>query len=118
MVDRAVLVSVGSRFLTFAALVAVLYGTPAASQSSSGDITGVARAAHGAVVSGATITVTNQATGVSRRTTTAADGSYGVSGLAPGAYTVAASLLGSRRVSQNDVQVGAGLLIKSTTRSP
>lgn len=94
------------RFLTFAALAAVLYGVPASAQAQTGRITGTVRDVQGSAVSGATITVTDQATGATRTTTTAADGSYEVSDLAPGAYTVSASLPGTRRVSR-DVQVAA-----------
>ena len=102
------MVSLGSRFLTFAALAAVLYGVPAYAQTQTGRINGVVRDDHGVAVPGATVTVTNQATRASRSTTTATDGGYAVSGLAPGAYTVSAWLPGLRRVSQRDVQVAAG----------
>ncbi|HEU5303434.1 MAG TPA: TonB-dependent receptor [Gemmatimonadales bacterium] len=99
------MVSVASRFLSFAALAAVLYGVPADAQT--GRITGVVRDARGAGLSGATIRAVNQGTGASRRTTTAADGRYTVSDLAPGVYTVSASLPGVRTVTQKDVQVAA-----------
>ncbi|PYP06068.1 MAG: hypothetical protein DMD27_05820, partial [Gemmatimonadetes bacterium] len=56
----------------------------------------------------ATVRATNQGTGATSRTVTAADGSYTVSNLAPGAYTVSASLLGQRAASQKDVRVAAG----------
>ena len=84
----------GGRFLTLAALAAVLYGAPAYAQQAGSRITGVVRDARGAAVSGATVTVTNQATGASRSASTASDGVYAVSGLAAGAYTVSASLPG------------------------
>lgn len=100
------MISPASRFLSFAALAAILYATPADAQS--GRITGVVRDPQAVALSGATIRVTNQGTGSSRRTTTAADGSYTVSDLAPGAYTVAASLPGLRTASQKDVQVSSG----------
>jgi iron complex outermembrane receptor protein len=99
------MVSRGSWFLNLVALAAVLYGAPAAAQS--GRISGVVRDARGGAASGATIRVTNQGTGASSRTTTAADGRYAVSDLAPGAYTVSASLPGLRTQSQRDVQVAA-----------
>ncbi len=102
------MVSPGSRFLTFAALAALLYAVPAYAQTSTGRINGVVRDDRGVAVPEATVTVTNQATRASRSTTTATDGGYAVSGLAPGAYTVSAWLPGLRRVSQRDVQVAAG----------
>ncbi len=100
------MVSAGSRFLSIAALAAVLYGVPAAAQS--GRITGLVRDPQGVALSGAAVRATNQGTGASRRATTAGDGSYTVSDLAPGAYTVTASLPGLRTASQKDVQVTAG----------
>lgn len=98
--------SPGSRFLSFAALAAVLYGVPADAQS--GRIRGVVRDAQGVGLSGATVRATHQGTGAASRTTTAADGSYAVSDLAPGAYTVSASLPGLRTQSQRNVQIAAG----------
>jgi len=100
------MVSAGRRFLSLAALAAVLYAVPVNAQT--GRIAGVVRDARGVGLSGATIRVTNQSTGASSRTTTAADGAYAVSNLAPGAYTVAASLPGVRTQSRRDVNVTAG----------
>ena len=99
------MVSLRIRFVTFATLAVVLYGVPAAAQN--GGISGVVRDARGLPMSGATVTVTNQATSASSRATTVADGRYAVSGLAPGAYTVSASLPGVRRQSYRDVQIVA-----------
>jgi iron complex outermembrane receptor protein len=100
------MVSPGGRFLSVAALAAVLYGVPASAQT--GRISGAVRDARGVALSGATIRATNQATGASSRASTAGDGSYAVANLPPGAYTVSASLPGVRTVSQKDVQVAAG----------
>src|SRR5205814_1189782 len=88
---------------------AVLYAGPAVAQN--GRISGVVRGAGGVAASGAVVRATNQATGATSRTTTAADGSYTDSNLAPGAYTVAASLLGQRAASQKDVRVAAGAAV-------
>ena len=99
------MVSSRSRFLTLAAFAVALSGVPAAAQN--GGISGVVRDARGLPMAGATVTVTNQATSASSRATTAADGRYAVSGLAAGAYTVAASLPGVRRQAYRDVQVVA-----------
>ncbi len=101
----------GSRFLSFAALAAVLYGVPARAQVLGGRITGVVRGERGGGVRGAAVTASNQATGASRVTTTGADGGYAIANLAPGAYTVSASLVGQRRASQKDVQVAAGATV-------
>jgi iron complex outermembrane receptor protein len=103
------MVSVATRFLTFAALAAVLYGAPADAQT--GRITGVVRDARGVAVPGATVRVMNQGTGASSRTTTATDGSYAIPNLAPGAYTVSALLPGVRTVPQKDIQVAADAVV-------
>jgi iron complex outermembrane recepter protein len=92
--------------LSLAALAAVLYGVPADAQT--GRISGAVRDPRGVALSGATIRATNQSTGASGRATTGADGRYAVANLAPGAYTVAASLPGVRTQSQRDVNVAAG----------
>ncbi|MEJ7809775.1 MAG: TonB-dependent receptor [Gemmatimonadaceae bacterium] len=102
-----------SRCLTFVALAAALCGVPAipalAQTPSSGRITGVVRDAQGAAREAATVAVTNNVTRATKSTTTAADGAYTISGLAPGAYTVSVSLIGFRRVTRADVQlVGEG----------
>ena len=96
------------RFLTCAALAALVSAVPAAGQT--GQVAGVVRA-RGIASSGARVTATNQATSAVSRATSAADGSYTISGLAPGAYTVAASLPGLRSLSNRDVQVAAGAAV-------
>jgi iron complex outermembrane recepter protein len=100
------MVSAGSRFLSVAALAAVLCNAPAAAQN--GRIRGVVRDAHGSALAGATIRVVNQRTSVTTRATSAADGSYTVANLTPGVYTVAASLPGLGAQLHKDVQVAAG----------
>src|SRR5438046_3041808 len=98
----------GCRFLIFVALAAALYPVPAFAQN--GRISGVVRGAGGIAMSGAAVRATNQRTGATSRTTTAADGSYTVADLAPGSYIVSASLPGLRTVSKN-VQVAAGATV-------
>ena len=100
------MVSSGSRFFLFIALATLVSAVPASAQN--GRISGTVKDAHGGALAGATVRATNQATGASRRATSAADGSYTVADLAAGAYTVTASLPGLRPVTQRDVQVAAG----------
>ncbi|HKS39041.1 MAG TPA: TonB-dependent receptor [Blastocatellia bacterium] len=61
----------------------------------------------GAVVSGATITVTNQETNKTQQTTTSDDGFYRVSGLAPGTYTVSAETSGFKKQVIDNIVVHA-----------
>ena len=91
-------------FLTCATLIGLVSAVPAAGQT--GQVAGVVRA-RGITSSGARVTATNQANGAVTRATSGADGKYAITGLAPGAYTVAASLPGLRTLSNRDVQVSA-----------
>ena len=95
------------RFLTLVALAAIAAAGPAHAQPADGRITGVVRDATGAALPGASVTITNEATGASQTVTSGADGSF-TADVAPGEYTVAVSLRGFTRQSRRDVVVGAG----------
>src|ERR1700728_2932008 len=56
----------------------------------------------GAAISGATITVTNQATRISQQLKTSAGGFYRVSALPPGEYTVTATFSGFKPQAVSD----------------
>ncbi len=77
-------------------------------QPSTGAISGSVRSASGEAMPGATVTITNQETGATRVVTSVANGSYQVTGLPPGLYTVAAELAGFGRVIVRGLQVAAG----------
>jgi iron complex outermembrane receptor protein len=91
----------------FALLVAVVYGAPAYSQSTEGRISGVVRDASGAAVPGATLTITNQATGAAQTVTSGSDGSFAAS-LLPATYSVGVSLKGFGTQTQKDLKLAAG----------
>jgi iron complex outermembrane recepter protein len=101
------MIRLSNRSLPFVVLSLLLGAAPAFAQAP-GSIAGVARDSSGAVVPGVTVTVTNQATGASKTTTTDSEGRYAVSELPPGPYTVTADLLGFRRVVLKDQQLPAG----------
>ena len=61
----------------------------------------------GAVVAGATVTITNQATGVSRNTVTGDAGFYRITGLPPGRYRVDVDAASFKKSSTPDVEVVA-----------
>lgn len=103
------MITAGSRFLSVAALAVVLYAVPATAQT--GRVSGLVRDAGGIALSGATVVARNQGTGASRSTTSSADGRFTVSDLAPGAYTVSASMPGVRARPRRDVQVTAGATV-------
>src|SRR5579862_5867676 len=70
------------------ALATLLICAPAFSQINYGRILGSVTDPSGAVVSGATVTVTNTQTNVSRTLTTDSSGAYVAAALNPGTYTV------------------------------
>jgi iron complex outermembrane receptor protein len=76
-------------------------------QSPDGGVSGVVRDSSGGAVPGASVTVTNDQTGASQSAVSAPDGSFAVTGLAPGAYTVEVKLRGFG-TSKEKVQVAAG----------
>ena len=63
----------------------------AVGQTTSGDLVGTVVDASGAIVSGATVVVTNVGTGVSTTTKAGADGGIRVANLIPGSYNVTAT---------------------------
>jgi len=65
-----------------------------------GRSTGVVRDTTGSPVPGVTITATSAATNIPQTTVSGSDGSFSLA-VAPGAYTVTATLSGFRRVSQS-----------------
>src|SRR5688500_1555480 len=91
-----------SRVLLFAALAMVVSGAPAFAED--GRITGVVRDATGAALPGATVTITNEATGATQSVVAGSDGSYSVS-VPPGVYSVSVSLRGFSRQSRREVRV-------------
>jgi hypothetical protein len=70
-------------------------------------ITGTVTDPTGAVVTGARVTVINDATGVATKVTTGGAGTYATTGLLPGSYTVTVAATGFRTSEQNNVLVEA-----------
>ena len=70
--------------------------TPAISQVLYGSIVGVVKDAQGAAVPGATVTVVNKETNLTRDAVTNAEGAYSVINVLPGVYDVKISLQGFR----------------------
>jgi len=98
---------IGAPALRFAVLFVMLLAAGTAHAQYNASIEGTVTDPTGAVIAGAAITVTNQATAVSQQTTTSAEGFYHVAGLPPGKYTVAASFSGFKEESIKDVEVSA-----------
>src|SRR5262249_49937305 len=67
-------------------------------------VSGTVTDQRGSAVAGATVTVTNKATGAARTVNTTAEGFYQIPQLAPGTYSVRAEAAGFKAVVRNDVQ--------------
>ena len=70
-----------------------------------GEITGAVRDPSGAVIAGATVTVTNVATNASRTTTTNDAGVYSFPALPPGSYRLKVEQQGFKTVSRTDIEL-------------
>jgi hypothetical protein len=94
---------------SFVALVAmILVALPAAAQlAGKGAITGTVSDPTGAVVPGATVIATNDATGVSVAATSASAGEFTISPLDAGIYTVSVKAPGFESIVQKDIHVNA-----------
>jgi Carboxypeptidase regulatory-like domain len=100
--------------LVFLLLVCVGGSAPAQAQSTStGSIAGTVTDPTGAVVAGATVTLTDVATNTPRTTTTNASGRYIYVDVNPGIYSVAVSKAGFAisKAENQEVKVGASLTL-------
>src|SRR5512142_1118519 len=85
-------------FVFLAGLVTL--GSLAHAQSDNASITGTITDSSGAVVPGATVTITNEATGLARTVNSNDTGFYAVTNLPPGNYTVSATAQGFEGFTQ------------------
>jgi len=90
----------------FAVALVALNCSASALAQSQGRISGVVNDATGAVIPGATVTVTNQTTNETKTVTTATDGTYSFS-LTPGTYSITVSAPDFRKDTRV-VEVGSG----------
>ena len=84
------------RNLALALTCAFLLHTPVWSQNVTGNIVGSLRDASGAAVPGASVSVTNEGTGIEVKTQSTTDGDYSLPGLPGGTYTVRVEAQGFR----------------------
>ncbi|WP_114207093.1 carboxypeptidase-like regulatory domain-containing protein [Acidisarcina polymorpha] len=68
-------------------------------------ITGTITDSSGAILAGATVTITNTGTGQKIQTTSSSAGTYAVTGLTPGVYSIAVEANGFKKQVQNSVRV-------------
>ena len=92
-------------FLFLAALIG--YSLTAAAQTSRGTVSGIVADPAGAVIPGATITLTNDQTSISRTTTTNNEGLYRFDAVDLGTYTIKITATNFGTVTKTGVQVSA-----------
>src|SRR5436309_6053613 len=91
-------------FLALGSLLFISSAT-ASAQVTTADLVGTIKDTSGGVVPGVTVSLTNEATGVSRSATTSDGGTYIFTSLQPGRYRLAAELPGFRKVERTGVEL-------------
>ena len=88
-------------------LICFICSTAIFAQTSKGFIVGTVADPNGAVIPGATITVTNAATGVIRTTTSQSNGGYRFDAIDPGSYNLKVSASGFTDVTNSNIVVAS-----------
>ena len=97
------------RFLVLSAALLISFAAaPAHAQQGTAQISGRVTDEQGAMLPGVSLSITNEATGVSREVTSSAEGAYSASQLVPGTYRVVARLAGFRNVDRSGLLVQVG----------
>src|SRR5207247_10094636 len=99
--SKVMRVFVGLALLSIAA-------APARAQILYGSIVGIVSDSQGARVPGATVTIVNKETNLTRDVTTDAEGSYNIVNVLPGPYDDKVSLQGFREAGRSNVHVSIG----------
>src|SRR5881628_2772072 len=84
---------------------------PALAQGAGGQIEGTVRDEQGAVLPGATVTLRNEQTGVTRVAVTDGNGQYRFPALAPGTYGLRIELQGFAAAEAKDLTITIGLTL-------
>ncbi len=101
---------IGLPGVAFVVLAICLSAAPAISQILYGSIVGVVKDGQGAFVPGATVTIVNKETNLTRETVTNAEGAYSVLNVLPGQYDVKVGLTGFRENIRANVPVTIGAI--------
>lgn len=96
----------------FLLVAALTLSSSVSAQKITGDITGTVKDSSGALIVGATVTVVNQATNLTRSVTTTEDGYYRIPELPVGTYKVTATHQGFKTLAR-DAQVTTGQVTTS-----
>jgi outer membrane receptor protein involved in Fe transport len=100
------------RFGWLLVLGCLLAATPAWAQQTSGNLTGQITDESKAAVPGATVTATNTATGFTRVSTSDGEGTYRLTALPVGTYTLTVELAGFRTISREGTVINVGTSIE------
>src|SRR6266446_5297027 len=92
--------------LPFVAFFALLVPISAYGQSFQGGLRGAARDTTGGALPGVSLTLTHEATGVARTTTTNEVGEYAFAAVTPGDYTIVATLQGFKSFERKNTTIG------------
>ncbi len=95
-------------FLTVLGVSLLCVPRSSAQSITSGDVTGTVTDPTGAVIPGASLTLTNVATNGSKQVTTSGDGTYRFAFVDPGTYKLTISAKGFRNQERDNVSVAAG----------
>ncbi len=97
-----------TRTRRFASILLLLIAgsTVISAQSFVGSLRGLVQDPGGAIIAGANITLTNEATGVSRATVSNASGEYVFSQIEPATYTLAGEAPGFKKLERKGVVIG------------
>jgi hypothetical protein len=93
-------------------LAIALAAASAGAQELYGSIVGAVRDGTGAFVPGATVTIVNKDTNLTKDTTSGPDGSYRILNIIPGPYDVKVTLQGFRDVARNNVPIVIGQIAR------
>ncbi len=86
-------------------LAALLLPASLFAQAGSGTISGAVSDSSGAVMPGATVVASNDATGFKRQSVVSSSGDFSLVGLQPGEYTVNVEMQGFKRYSAKDLKL-------------
>ena len=101
-----------SSVVAFAILSICVSVAPTVAQVLYGSVVGMVKDAQGAAVPGATVSIVNKETNLTRETLTNTEGAYSLINVPPGAYDVKITLQGFREGVRSNVPVNA---IETTT---
>lgn len=100
-------IALSIRFLVITITATLFLLTSTAFAQYGASLEGTVTDKSGAVIAGATVAITDQATGVSHSTVTGPSGFYRITGLPPGSYRVTVEAPSFKKSSRSDVAVGS-----------